>query len=122
MYLRLLNGEFTICKLCSLVEIDFTDDFVFLAKTDEELSLVCRADKMPKDTIAAETDWKALKIEGVLDFTLTGIISTISSALAENKIPLFVVSTYNTDYILVKKVYIINALTALGEIGYKVIE
>lgn len=122
MRLKLLDGEFAVCKLDSLVEIDLKDDFVFVAKTDEELSLVCRADKIPKGTIAAEIDWKALKIEGVLDFSLTGVISTISSALAENKIPVFVVSTYNTDYVLVKAASLKGAMAALREIGCIVIE
>ncbi|SDM91531.1 hypothetical protein SAMN05192585_10785 [Acetanaerobacterium elongatum] len=122
MRLILLNGEFAVCKLGSLMEIDFKADFVFFAKTDDELSLVCQADKVPKDAIATEADWKALKIEGVLDFSLTGVISAISSALAESKIPVFVVSTYNTDYVLVKKAYLISALAALRKIGCSIVE
>ena len=116
MHLRILDGEFSVCKIHSIDGIDFNDEFVFAAKTDEELSLVCQSDKAPNDCIACEADWKALRIEGVLDFSLTGIISTISSALAAEKIAVFVVSTFNTDYILVKEVSLNTAIVALKAI------
>ena len=65
--------------------------------------------------------WRTFRIEGVLDFSLIGILSEISKVLAENKIGIFVVSTYNTDYILVKKENLQKAQQALKTTGYEVV-
>ena len=72
-------------------------------KTDEEKSLVCLTEDVPDNTIEREDGWKAFRIEGILDFSLIGILSQISALLAENEIGIFAISTYNTDYILVKE-------------------
>ena len=93
----------------------------YIAKTDEELSLVCRTEDTPTRATACEHGWKGFRIEGVLDFSLTGILSKLSSLLAENKIGIFAVSTYNTDYILVKAPEYEHALAVLREAGYTVV-
>jgi hypothetical protein len=67
-----------------------------------------------------ERGWKVLKINGMLDFGLIGILSKISTLLAEEKIGIFVVSTYNTDYIMVKKENIKNAIIKLEENNYNI--
>ena len=72
------------------------------------------------NTIERDDGWKAFRIQGVLDFSLIGILSRISAILAENKIGIFAVSTYNTDYILVKKENYQRALKALETEGYMV--
>ncbi len=71
------------------------------------------------ETAAREDGWRAFRIEGVLDFSLTGILSAISGILAENGIGIFAVSTYNTDYILVKAENLVKALDVLREAGYE---
>lgn len=93
---------------------------LFLAKTDEELSLVCKTEDTPSQTTAREDGWRAFRIEGTLDFSLIGILSKLSTILAENKIGIFAVSTYNTDYILVKEENFAKAMTVLQENGYAV--
>lgn len=93
-------------------------DFFFLAKTDEELSLVCKTEYTPAQTTAREDGWRAFRIEGTLDFSLIGILSKLSTTLAEHKIGLFAVSTYNTDYILVKEENFARAMAVLQESGY----
>lgn len=69
-----------------------------------------------------EKDWNTLKIEGPLDFSLIGILSSISTILSENKISIFAISTYDTDYILVKDIEIIKAIDVLSINGYKIIK
>ncbi|MBO4475074.1 MAG: ACT domain-containing protein, partial [Clostridiales bacterium] len=100
---------------------DLQTEFVFVGKTDEELSLVCQTEDVPENTTDRDDGWKAFRIEGVLDFSLVGILSEISGVLAEAKIGIFAVSTYNTDYILVKEENFERAMEALETAGYEVV-
>ncbi len=118
MKIKTIEGDFTVCRLRSVGDIDPTCDFYFLGKTEEEISLVCRTENVPAHTAAREDGWKAFRIEGVLDFSLVGILAEISGILAKNGIALFAVSTYNTDYILVKKDDYKKAMSALSAAGY----
>ena len=119
MKLKTLPYDLTVCKLPSAAGIDLSADFFFLGKTDEEISLVCRTEQTPAGTEAREDGWRAFRIEGVLDFSLTGILSRLSAVLAENGIGIFAVSTYNTDYILVKAESLGKAMNVLREAGYE---
>ena len=119
MKLKTLPYDLTVCKLPSAAGIDLFADFFFLGKTDEEISLVCRTEQAPEGTAAREDGWRAFRIEGVLDFSLTGILSRLSAILAENGIGIFAVSTYNTDYILVKAENLGKAMKVLREAGYE---
>ena len=121
MELKLLPYAMTVCKLPDLSEADLSRPFTFLGHTDEELSLVCRTEDVPADTIAREDGWRGFRIEGVLDFSLIGILSKLSGILAENGVGIFAVSTYNTDYILVKKEQFALALELLSGAGYSVV-
>ena len=121
MTLKKLDLDLTVCKLKDAQSFDTNTDFYFLSKTDDEISLVCRTSDTPPDTMGRDDGWKALRVEGVLDFSLIGILSQISTILAQNKIGIFAVSTFNTDYILVKKENFGKALNVLSSSGYKVI-
>jgi hypothetical protein len=101
-----------------LRDICFEEEFVFVGKTDDELSLVCRTDAVPTGIIARDDGWRAIKIRGVLDFSLCGILAGIASVLADAHISIFAVSTYNTDYILLKKENLEAAESALRENAY----
>ena len=103
MNLKKLPYELTVCKVADISDIDLSRDFFFVGKTDEELSLVCATKDAPTKTFEREDGWKGFRIEGVLDFSLIGILSKISGVLADNGIGIFAISTYNTDYILVKE-------------------
>ena len=81
---------------------------------------MCPEPYAPQDALAREDGWRALRIEGTLDFTLVGILAGIAALLAERHIPIFVVSTYDTDYLLVKKENLSAALDALQTGGYEV--
>lgn len=80
--------------------------------------MVCNTNLLPKNVIECDNGWKAFRIQGVLDFSLIGILSKISALLAENKIGIFVVSTYNTDYILTKEEKFNKSIEILESNGY----
>ena len=117
MKLEKLDYDLTICKVKTVEDIDWSRDFYFVGKTDEEISLVCRTEDTPEHTIERSDGWKGMRVQGVLDFSLVGILSEISGILAANNIGIFAVSTYNTDYILVKKEDYARALKALATAG-----
>ena len=120
MKLQKIPYELSVCKVADVSSVDLSGDFYFVGKTDEEISLVCKTSCVPSDTTARDDGWKGFRIVGVLDFSLIGILSKISSILAENKIGIFAVSTYNTDYILVKEENFERALEVLAEEGYEI--
>ena len=98
-----------------------TADFYFVGKTDEEVSLVCRTEDTPAMTVERDDGWRGFRIQGVLDFSLIGILSKLSGILAEHEIGIFAISTYNTDYILVKEKNFARALSVLAAEGYRVV-
>ena len=120
MELRILPDELSVCKLTELPTEHLPEGIFFLARTEQEISLVCNTVKVPADTTDREDGWRAFRIEGILDFSLIGILAKISAVLAEKKIGIFVVSTYNTDYILVKSEKLEEAAMALQAAGYTV--
>lgn len=121
MELKILPHDLTVCKVESIRDIDLNAEFFFIGKTDEELSLVCKTEDVPLQTAAREDGWRGFCIQGVLDFSLIGILSKISGILAENGIGIFAVSTYNTDYILVKRKDLDSAAGALEKAGYLIV-
>lgn len=114
------NIDFSICKLPDLSQVKGDCLYYFFAKTDEELSLVCPSDQLPSNAFPIENDWRLLRIAGKLDFSLVGILSRVTSVLAERKISVFAVSTFDTDYLLVKKDSFAAALKALADNGYDI--
>jgi hypothetical protein len=120
MVLHKLETDFTVCKIQNISEVDFKRDFIFLSKTDDEISLVCESDYVPSNAIISEPNWKALKISGILDFGLVGVISKISGLLAAADIPVFIISTFNTDYILLKSINFDNGVQVLADNGYSI--
>jgi len=82
---------------------------------------VCKTEDVPANTLKRDDGWRAFRIQGVLDFSLIGILSKISGILADNEIGIFAVSTYNTDYILTKADNFDRALSVLEAAGYTVI-
>ena len=108
--LSVLKNTLAICKFDSNANLPGwlsikNCKFVSITKTDEELSIVCDQSIIPEkaDVMPIVKDWRALKVEGPLDFSLTGILSALLQPLAEQKISIFAISTFDTDYILVKE-------------------
>ena len=121
--LKLISENFSIHSLAVNSQIPsevFKAPIYFIAKTFEEISIVLPSHyQLPSDDV--ESGWSALEVVGPLDFSLTGILSNISSVLAEEKISIFAISTFDTDYILVKNETVKAAISALRLNHYQVI-
>ena len=121
MELKKIEYNLTVCKVRNVSNIDMTSEFYFIGKTDEEISLVCKTEDTPSEIVERDDGWKGFHIQGTLDFSLIGIISKLSGILADHQIGIFAVSTYNTDYILVKKENFDRALQILASEGYIIV-
>lgn len=113
---------FTIAKVDHIEEKQLNDPYCFIGKTDEELSIVCMSNCVPNDVIEKDEGWKGFRIDGILDFSLIGILAPIASILSQNQIGIFVVSTYNTDYVFIKEEKYEYALDVLKKEGYEIDE
>lgn len=115
MQLKILDNKLKVAKLKSnetVPQIVFEQEFYSITKTDEELSIVID-EYIDISSEIVEYNWRAIKVVGVLDFSLIGILSGISKILAESKISIFAISTYNTDYILLKADKLESAIEVL---------
>ena len=122
MEIKKIHQEFSVCQVEDYSFVNLDSEYSFIGKTDEEKSLVCLTSEVPPNVIRRDDGWKALRIQGVLEFSLIGILSKIAAILADHNIPILAVSTYNTDYLLVKKENYEKAIQALEAAGYKIIE
>ncbi|EOH87287.1 ACT domain-containing protein [Enterococcus pallens] len=120
MELVVMKEELSVFQVADLNQIDLSIRPLFIGATDEENSVVAPTKTVPNETIQREDDWRGFKIEGVLDFALVGILAKITGILAEEKISVFALSTYNTDYVLIKSNDFEAALAALAAKGYKI--
>jgi len=121
--MKLLKERFGVCRLNKnelIPEWAKNSSFYSITKTLDELSIVCSQDSIPSNT-KCEKDWRILKVEGPLVFSLIGILSSISTILAQKGISIFAISTYDTDYILVKDKDIANAINALANEKYEIV-
>jgi len=121
--MKAMNETYGVCRLDHHQPVpDWAKDsgFYSITRTIEELSIVCSQANIP-DHVKCEKDWKMLKVEGPLDFSLIGILSSISTVLAQRKISIFAISTFDTDYILLKSKDFDNAIQALTNEGYEII-
>ena len=121
MELKKLNVNLTVCKVKDYSKVNFDDEFLFIGKTDEENSLVCNTKYTPSNTTEVENGWLGFRIQGVLDFSLIGILAEIASLLASNNISIYAISTFNTDYILLKAEVYEKALTILSQNNYTIV-
>lgn len=121
--LKLLEETFAIHSLPAKSKVPavvFDASMYFIAKTFEEVSIVL-PESVEIDSDDFEPDWQAFEVVGPLDFLLTGILSSISTVLAQEKISIFAISTFDTDYILVKSNKVAEAITALRSNDYQII-
>ena len=118
--IHILKGEFAIHWLQPGSEIPpaaLTSEFCWTAHTPEEISLVCPAE-IVVPAQKTEPGWSCLKLQGPLDFELTGIIANLSGTLADAGISIFAISTFDTDYLLVKTPDLQETRNALARKGY----
>jgi hypothetical protein len=118
--LAVLPDTLAICRLpkdASLPDWALTGAFVSITRTNDELSIVCNQVRVPEDVLC-ERGWRGLKVEGLLDFSLTGILAALTAPLAEAEISIFPVSTFDTDYLLVKEADLHKAIDAFSAAGH----
>ncbi len=118
--LSVLEGLFSIHRFsadCEIPEQIYDSKFYSISKTRDELSIVCNS-AFELISEKKETGWTCIKVEGLLDFSLTGVLADISVVLAKAKISIFALSTFDTDYILVKSEKLFQAKEALLAAGY----
>lgn len=121
MEIKIIDFDFSVCKVENYSLTNMDSEYCFIGKTDEENSLVCITSDVPTNVIERDDGWKAFRIQGILDFSLIGILAKISGILADNKIGIFAISTFNTDYILTKQENYKKALNLLRDAGYEIV-
>jgi uncharacterized protein len=120
--LSVLPDTLAVCRLGEKDAIPswaYEGSFISITRTRQELSLLCPQENVPEGVVS-EKGWRALQVVGVLDFSLTGILYSILQPLTEAKVSIFAVSTYDTDYILVKEDRLDAAVRALTEAGFTI--
>ncbi len=121
MKLTVLPASLAVCRLLPSQDVPAwvwqDKTFLSVTYTTDELSIVCAGDAVPDD-VQCERNWRALKVQGPLDFSLTGILAALASPLASADIAIFVLSTYDTDYILVKETVLQQAIAVLQQLGH----
>jgi len=120
--LSILPETLAICRLEKHVRIPgwaLGGNFVSITRTSAELSIVCPQTQVPEG-VKQDTGWRCLKVEGHLDLSSTGILASLTTPLAREGISVFVVSTYDTDYLLVKDRQLEKAVRVLKENGKEV--
>jgi hypothetical protein len=115
-----LKPVFTVCHVEDYSQIDIDQPYVFIGRTDLERSLVCPEELVPSNAFEKEEGWCCFRIKGQLDFSLVGILAEISSSLAYERISVFTVSTFDTDYIFVKQELYADALNVFILSGFTV--
>jgi uncharacterized protein len=120
--LTVLPEALTICRLSvdeAVPEWAMLGELVSITHTADELSIVCAEENVPSD-VKADRGWRALKVEGPLDLALTGVLASLANPLAEARINIFAVSTFDTDYLLVKEYNVARACEVLRQAGHVV--
>ena len=125
--LTVLDDKLAVCRLNPNEPVSRwaapPANFLSVTLTKDEISIVCPSEKVPEkvpEEVKCEKDWIAFKIEGPLDFGLIGILASIAKVLADAKISIFSISTYDTGYILVKEKSRQQSIEALKKAGYKI--
>lgn len=118
---RQLSGTYAIVRLAPDAPIpDWATkgEFTSITRTADELSIVCPADNLPRD-VDSQHHWICLKLEGPFPFSLTGVLLSFIEPLSKNDIPIFAISTFDTDYLLVQEEFAAATLNALRAAGHK---
>jgi hypothetical protein len=122
--LRVLADRLAVCRLPATAPWPgpaSAAGFWSVTRTDAELSVVCPEDAVPGGgAVRVEQGWRALEVAGPLDFSMVGVMAGLAVPLAEAGVSVFVVSTYDTDYVLVRSTAITQAIAALHEAGHTV--
>tara|TARA_Y100000588_G_scaffold355121_1_gene410036 strand:- start:71 stop:469 length:399 start_codon:yes stop_codon:yes gene_type:complete len=121
LVLSVLSETFAIHKFspdASIPEKILKSNYYSVSKTENELSLVC-SEVIEVQSLQSSKGWKCIKVKGPLDFNMTGFLAGISDILAQGNISIFAISTFDTDYILVRSQDLYPAITKLRQAGYE---
>jgi hypothetical protein len=120
--MKVLDGRFAVCRLAADAPLPSwpAGSYVSITRTPDELSIICSEESVPDDVPRVERDWRALRVEGPLPFEMTGVAAAFTAPLAAAEISVFVVATFDTDYLLVKSATFTRALEALRAAGIDV--
>lgn len=124
MQIRTLDEEFALARLDARAPVPEWiggRDLIAVVRTRDELSIVCRSDAVPNDVADVQRGFRGLAVVGTLDFGLTGVIAGLTRPLADAGIPIFSISTFDTDYMLVRGDRLGEAKAALAQAGYEVL-
>ncbi len=121
LQLELLTDTFAICRLGPAESVPewVTGEVISVTRTPLELSIVCSQENVPKDA-KCELGWRCLRVAGPLDFSLVGVISSLTGTMAAANISVFVVSTFDTDYLLIKRADLHAAVESLNAAGHTI--
>ncbi len=120
--LSILPDMYAVCQMPSKTPIPVwatASSFYSVTQTSDETSIVCESKEVPAG-VKAKLNWRMIKVEGHLDFSLTGILASLTVPLANAQISVFVVSTFDTDYLLVQNESFSKAVKVLRESGFTV--
>lgn len=119
--LSILPGKFAICRLLPEAPLPrwARGRFVSITRSSEELSVVCEQKHVPPAAIC-DRDWRCLKVSGPLNLSLVGIMASLTAPLAQTGIAILAISTYDTDYLLVKERDLDAAVRALRDAGFEI--
>lgn len=120
MRIQFLQEDFTICKVSDYSKVRLDAGYCWIGRTAEENSLVCQTSDVPSNTTERSDGWRVFYIEGTLDFSLVGILAGIANVLATRGISIVALSTYDTDYVLIRKEQASGAIQALQDAGYEI--
>jgi hypothetical protein len=123
--LRVVDGRFAVCRLSSKTPIPewaTAGPFFSATRTADELSIVCADDERIPATVHCERNWRMLRVAGTQAFSLTGVLSSVLEPLAAAGISIFAISTFDTDYVLVKSDCLVSAIAGLKAAGHAVEE
>ncbi len=121
--LQILSGRMAVCRFEPTAPLpDWVDEsgFLSITRTEEELAIVCREALVDPET-TCERGWRCFRVQGLLDFSEIGIIFSLTRPLAESDVSVFVISTFDTDYFLVKEKDLAKAIDALTAAGHRVV-
>jgi hypothetical protein len=121
--LSLLPDRYAVCRFdphAPIPDWATRSPFFTVTRTPDELSLTCPEADTPHDLAKCERGWRAFKLHGPFDFGLTGILASVLNPLAEASVGIFALSTFDTDYVLVKEENLENAIEALRRAGHHI--
>jgi hypothetical protein len=122
--LSLFEANYAVCRLGPEAAVPVwarAGAFTSITRTTDELSVICAAGNVPEE-VKSDRGWRCFKVEGPLDLSLTGVLSSLLSPLAEAKVNILAVSTYETDYLLVKDEKLGRAIEVLRGAGHRLTE